>query len=115
MACATPLVATNAGALPEVVGPDGEAVLRGERNQHVAHDARRRNLGVQKGRRMDDEARIGGGAHFLVSDAGDESADGGAAAARSRSAPLATRMSCTIGMPDGQAKLHEPHSTQSVA
>ena len=27
MSCATPLVATNAGALPEVVGPDGEAVL----------------------------------------------------------------------------------------
>jgi glycosyltransferase involved in cell wall biosynthesis len=27
MACATPLVATTAGALPEVVGPDGEAAL----------------------------------------------------------------------------------------
>lgn len=27
MACATPLVVTNAGALPEVVGPDGEAAL----------------------------------------------------------------------------------------
>lgn len=27
MSCATPLVATRAGALPEVVGPDGESVL----------------------------------------------------------------------------------------
>jgi glycosyltransferase involved in cell wall biosynthesis len=27
MACATPLVATTAGALPEVVGPDGVAAL----------------------------------------------------------------------------------------
>ena len=27
MACATPLVATTAGALPEVVGPDGGAAL----------------------------------------------------------------------------------------
>ena len=27
MACGTPLVATTAGALPEVVGPDGHAAL----------------------------------------------------------------------------------------
>jgi glycosyltransferase involved in cell wall biosynthesis len=27
MSCATPLVATTAGALPEVVGPDGETAL----------------------------------------------------------------------------------------
>jgi glycosyltransferase involved in cell wall biosynthesis len=27
MACGTPLVATTAGALPEVVGPDGETAL----------------------------------------------------------------------------------------
>lgn len=47
MACATPLVATNAGALPEVVGPDGEAALRVEPGDPQA-------LAVAIGRLLDD-------------------------------------------------------------
>lgn len=55
MSCATPLVATNAGALPEVVGPDGEAVLRVEPGDP-------QELAVALGRLLDDDelaARIG--------------------------------------------------------
>ena len=55
MACATPLVATTAGALPEVVGPDGESAL------HVA-PGDPEALAAAVGRLMDDPglaARIG--------------------------------------------------------
>ena len=55
MACATPLVATNAGALPEVVGPDGEAALRVEPGDPQA-------LAVAIGQILDDDelaARLG--------------------------------------------------------
>ncbi len=55
MACATPLVATTAGALPEVVGPDGVAAL------HVA-PGDPEALAAAVGRLMDDPglaARIG--------------------------------------------------------
>ena len=49
MACATPLVATTAGALPEVVGPDGVAAL------HVA-PGDPEALAAAVGRLMDDPA-----------------------------------------------------------
>ena len=55
MACATPLVATTAGALPEVVGPDGVAAL------HVA-PGDPEALAAAVGRLMDDPelaARLG--------------------------------------------------------
>lgn len=55
MSCATPLVATNAGALPEVVGPDGEAALRVEPGDPQA-------LAIAIGRLLDDDelaARLG--------------------------------------------------------
>ncbi len=48
MACATPLVATNAGALPEVVGPDGIAALRVEPGDPQA-------LAIAIGRVLDDD------------------------------------------------------------
>jgi glycosyltransferase involved in cell wall biosynthesis len=52
MACATPLVATTAGALPEVVGPDGETAL------HVP-PGDPESLAVAVGRLLDDEALAG--------------------------------------------------------
>ena len=55
MACATPLVATTAGALPEVVGPDGETAL------HVP-PGDPESLALAVGRLLDDPelaARIG--------------------------------------------------------
>ncbi|MCY7364181.1 MAG: glycosyltransferase family 4 protein, partial [Frankiaceae bacterium] len=55
MACATPLVATTAGALPEVVGPDGETALHVPPNDPEA-------LAAAVGRLLDDPvlaARIG--------------------------------------------------------
>lgn len=55
MSCATPLVATNAGALPEVVGPDGQAALRVEPGDPQA-------LALAIGRLLEDDelaARIG--------------------------------------------------------
>ncbi len=48
MSCATPLVATTAGALPEVVGPDGHAALRVEPGDPQA-------LAVALGRILDDD------------------------------------------------------------
>ena len=55
MACETPLVATTAGALPEVVGPDGETALHVPPNDPEA-------LAAAVGRLLDDPAlaaRIG--------------------------------------------------------
>jgi glycosyltransferase involved in cell wall biosynthesis len=55
MACATPLVATTAGALPEVVGPDGETALHVPPGDPEA-------IAVAVGRLLDDPAlaaRIG--------------------------------------------------------
>ena len=62
MACATPLVVTTAGALPEVVGPDGHASL------HVgANDPD--GMAVAIGRLLDDpglQARLGAGGRARV-------------------------------------------------
>ena len=55
MACGVPLVATTGGALPEVVGPDGEAALTVPTNDPSA-------LAIAIGRMLDDpelRARIG--------------------------------------------------------
>jgi glycosyltransferase involved in cell wall biosynthesis len=55
MACGVPLVATTGGALPEVVGPDGEAALSVPTNDPSA-------LALAIGRLLDDaelRARIG--------------------------------------------------------
>ncbi len=74
--------------------PETGGGRRREGDQHVAHDARRRDLRPQERRRLHDELRIGRSLHgFGLAPA----------AACSRRAPLATRISCTIGIPEGQA------------
>ena len=83
--------------------PDRRRGHRDQGEEDVAHQHRGGDPLAQEGRGLDDQPRIAL-AHVAFS-----------LALAERISALATRMSWTMGMPEGQAKLHEPHSTQSRA